>query len=73
MDKQTEQEWTDQWVSKLNALGAEMDAIAGSMHPFAWPDQMAPCWKKYRKLAAQTYKPGKPVALLFQPSLLEGE
>lgn len=66
-----EQEWTDQWVAKLNRLGAEMDRIAASMHPSGWADALAPHWQRYRALAEQHYKPTKPIALQFQLSLLE--
>ena len=60
-----EQEWTDQWVAKLNRLGAEMDQIAASMHPSGWADALAPHWERYRTLAEQHYKPTKPIALQF--------
>lgn len=61
MSKQikSEDEWIAEWVRKLNKLGAEMDEIGDSMHPSGWDEALAPHREQYRKLAAQSYKPGK--------------
>lgn len=42
---------TDQWVSKLNAVAREMDAICQSSHPATWDAQTAELREKYRSLA----------------------
>ncbi len=68
----SETQWIDQWVRRLNALGAEMDAVAASLHPSAWEEALAPLRAQYRKLAAQHYpRPGgtRP----HQPGLFESE
>lgn len=41
----------DEWVKKINDLGAEMDEIANSVHPSLAIDITAELRKKYRILA----------------------
>ncbi len=64
----SETQWIDQWVRRLNALGAEMDAVAASLHPSAWEEALAPLRVQYRKLAVQHYRAGP-----HQPGLFESE
>lgn len=40
------------WVSKLNHMGAEIDAQAASMHPSVWPEALEADFERFRKLAA---------------------
>ncbi len=42
----------DEWVCKLNKLGAEIDDLASSIHPSAWAEQLFDLRARYRKLAA---------------------
>jgi len=44
----------DEWVHRLNALGADLDDMAAAMHPSAWHDALAQESEKWRKLAAIT-------------------
>ena len=39
------------WVSKVNRMAAEIDAVAASMHPSAWHEALAPDFARFRKLA----------------------
>lgn len=41
----------DEWVKKLNDLGAEMDEIANSVHPSLALESTIEQRKKYRTLA----------------------
>lgn len=63
-----EEEWIARWVARLNRLAAEMDALAASLHPSAWDEQLAGLRAEYRALAAQHYPAGP-----YQPSLFESE
>lgn len=43
---------TAAWVAKVNALAAEVDETAASLHPSAWQEQLAGLHDRYRRLAA---------------------
>jgi hypothetical protein len=42
---------TDEWVKQVNRLAREIDEIAASMHPSAWPEQLGELFRKYERLA----------------------
>lgn len=42
------------WVAKVNRAGREMDELAASLHPGAWPEALAPHREAFRKLAAHS-------------------
>ncbi len=44
---------TEEWVRRVNALAREIDAVAASVHPSVWPEQLADLHEKYRRLAAE--------------------
>lgn len=46
---------TDKWVKKLNKLAAEIDEIATTTHPSAWPEQMGDLPEKWKKLAVERW------------------
>lgn len=44
------------WVHRVNQLCREIDEIAASIHPSAWPEALADLHEKYRRLAKSGMK-----------------
>lgn len=59
---------TEEWVSKLNALGAEIDGWAAMTHPGVWAEQLGSMLDRYRALAAQPTEDREQLSLMDTPS-----
>jgi hypothetical protein len=44
---------TDAWVARVNKLALEMDELAASMHPSAWPEALKSLREKFEQVAKQ--------------------
>jgi len=47
----TEEDAVDRWVRDLNRMGADLDALAASIHPTAWRDALEPMRRQWERLA----------------------
>ena len=44
---------TEQWVAQINRLAREIDELADSLHPSAWPEQLKDYHERFRREAGR--------------------